>query len=242
MGMGGMTMGMGMAMGMGMGMGGYVLDPRMALGAQSRPPSLPKMKRPMMMYQPGMPYMVYGGGGGGGSMPGSPRRSSPPSRPGSADQLGMGDALLIGGAGGGGAAVSGGGGGGGGGGRGVNGVNGYAATFVGNGGSSGPGPGEAYLSIPMPPGAGPSAGPLSDAEVQAIQMIVTSSEGVKLAYAVQGIMQHVLTHYGRKVLGDGGADGRQSMGGAQPAHSAETDPSGSHGGQAPMGQQPAVSE
>lgn len=71
-------------------------------------------------------------------------------------------------------------------------------------------PSTSYLAIPLPPGPvgscpppvanppGPLkvAGPLSAAEIHAIQAIINFSDGPKLALAVQGIMQHVMLAYG----------------------------------------------
>lgn len=52
-----------------------------------------------------------------------------------------------------------------------------------------------FVAIPIAP-PGKVAGPLTPAEVQAIQAVVSLTDGPKLAWAVQGIMHHVFQQHG----------------------------------------------
>lgn len=60
--------------------------------------------------------------------------------------------------------------------------------------------GTSFVAIPVAP-PGKVAGPLTPAEVQAIQAVVSLTEGPKLAWAVQGIMHHVWMQHSKPAAG-----------------------------------------
>jgi hypothetical protein len=70
--------------------------------------------------------------------------------------------------------------------------------------------GSSFVAIPIAQG-GRVAGPLSPAEMQAIQAVVRFTEGPQLAWAVQGIMHHIWSQYRDQRTPPGAKGGKANL-------------------------------